>query len=86
MSADKNKSLFDIKNYNKKLNISDDVILKKFNEIINEYLLHLIDNIVLKIIIIQILFPIERIKTLFLYSQYFIIIYKKFRFNCLSTL
>ena len=47
MSADKNKSLFDIKNYNKKLNISDDVILKKFNEIINEYLLHLIDNIVL---------------------------------------
>lgn len=48
MSTDKKKSLYDIKNYKKKLDATDEIILKKFNEIINEYLLHLLDNIVLK--------------------------------------
>ena len=48
MSTDKKKSLYDIKNYKKKLDAADEIILKKFNEIINEYLLHLLDNIILK--------------------------------------
>ena len=48
MSIEKKKCLYNIQNYNKKLDAPNEIILKKFNEIINEYLLHFIDNNILK--------------------------------------
>jgi hypothetical protein len=48
MSTDKKKSLNDIKNYKKKLDATHEIILKNYNEIINEYLLHFLDTIFFK--------------------------------------
>ena len=48
MSTDKKKSLNDIKNYKKKLDSTHEIILKNYNEIINEYLLHFLDTIFFK--------------------------------------
>ena len=64
MSIDKKKCLYDIQNYNKKLDTPDEIILKKFNEIINEYLLHLIDNVILKDIVYSNFILVRGLKTL----------------------
>ena len=44
----KNTNLFDIKNYNKKLLVNDDIITSKFCQLITEYIFHLCENIIIQ--------------------------------------
>ena len=44
----KNTNLFDIKNYNKKIKVNEMLITSKYCELINEYLFHLCENIIIQ--------------------------------------
>ena len=48
MADSKNTNLFDIKNYNKKLLESEDIITSKYCELITEYIFHLCENIIIQ--------------------------------------
>ena len=48
MESSKKTNIFEIKNYNKTLTISNDIILSKFCELINEYLFHITENIIIQ--------------------------------------
>jgi len=48
MESSKKTNIFEIKNYNKTLTNSNDVILIKFCELINEYLFHITENIIIQ--------------------------------------
>ena len=48
MNEEKNTSLFDIKNYNKEILTKDSKIAHKFCELINEYLFHMCENIIIQ--------------------------------------
>jgi hypothetical protein len=48
MESSKKTKIFEIKNYNKTLTISNDIILSKFCELINEYLFHITENIIIQ--------------------------------------
>jgi hypothetical protein len=44
----KNTNLFDTKNYNKKIQVNEMLIASKYCELINEYLFHLCENIIIQ--------------------------------------
>ena len=48
MELSKKTNIFEVKNYNKTLTISNDIILSKFCELINEYLFHITENIIIQ--------------------------------------
>ena len=48
MNNEKKISLFDIKNYNNKITFSEIEITTKFYEIVNEYIFHICDNIIIQ--------------------------------------
>lgn len=48
MESSEKTNIFEIKNYNKTLTISNDIILSKFCELINEYLFHITENIIIQ--------------------------------------
>ena len=41
-------NIFNIDNYNKKLQLNTDIIIHMYKEIINEYLFHAIENIIIQ--------------------------------------
>ena len=48
MESSKKTNIFEVKNYNKTLTIPNDIILSKFCELINEYLFHITENIIIQ--------------------------------------
>ena len=44
----KNTNIFDVKNYNTVLSEKTDNVLMKFKELINEYLFHITENIIIQ--------------------------------------
>lgn len=48
MNGEKNTNIFDVKNYNTVLSDKTDNILIKFKELINEYLFHITENIIIQ--------------------------------------
>jgi hypothetical protein len=48
MESSEKTNIFEIKNYNKTLTIPNDIILSKFCELINEYLFHITENIIIQ--------------------------------------
>ena len=48
MEKDKSTNIFEIKNYNKTLNAKDKTITEKFCTLVNEYLFHITENIMIQ--------------------------------------
>ena len=48
MSDNKKTNIFEVKNYNKSLRVAEEVIMCKFCELINEYLFHITENIIIQ--------------------------------------
>ena len=48
MEKDKSTNIFEIKNYNKILNSKDNIITEKFCKLVNEYLFHITENIMIQ--------------------------------------
>jgi hypothetical protein len=48
MIGEKNTNIFEVKNYNAKLSVKTEHVLIKFKELINEYLYHLTENIIIQ--------------------------------------
>ena len=48
MSVKKNTNIFDVKNYNNILEVKTEYVLIKFKELINEYLFHITENIIVQ--------------------------------------
>ena len=48
MSEEKKTCIFETKNYNKSLDSTEEVILHKYCELVNEYLFHITENIMIQ--------------------------------------
>ncbi len=48
MSDNKKTNIFEVKNYNKSLRVSEEVVMCKFCELVNEYLFHITENIIIQ--------------------------------------
>ena len=47
-SYNKKTNIFEVKNYNKSLLVSEEDIMSKFCELVNEYLFHITENIIIQ--------------------------------------
>ena len=48
MSEEKQTNIFETKNYNKSLNSTEEQILHKYCELVNEYLFHITEHIIIQ--------------------------------------